>query len=280
MRYLCLAIAATGLILAGATASIAEGKVVAKVNGAEITEGDLRLAETEIGSQISNLPQQARRRVLIEFLIENQLVAEQAKSGEISKSAGYKERVDYWNRRSLRDAYFEDKIENKVGDAEIRAFYDKQFSNKSGDEEVKASHILVESEDTAKEVFELLAHDGDFAELAAKYSKDPGSKGRGGDLGYFTRGRMVPAFEKAAFKLNVGEISDPVKSRFGWHIIRLEDKRKQQPPAFEQVKDRIRMVLLRQKVREVVDGLRGKAKVEYVDPAVRKQVEDEAKQGR
>ncbi|MEM9028522.1 MAG: peptidylprolyl isomerase [Pseudomonadota bacterium] len=265
------------MVVAAASGALAEdSKVVAKVNGAVITEKDVALAEAEIGAQLSRVPQNARRRVLIEFLIENQLIAEAANTAKLGETPAFSERLAYWKRRSLREAYFESQILAKVTDADLRKFYDDNIKPSAAGDEIRASHILVKTEDKAKEVYEALVHDGDFAELAKKNSEDPGSRERGGDLGYFARGMMVPAFEKAAFALKKDEISQPVKSRFGWHIIKVIDRRKKAPPAFDSVKDRLRIVVVRERVKSIVDGLRKSAKLEYVDPAIRKQVESEA----
>jgi len=276
LRIAHLITALFAVAIAAASPAIAQDSdaVVATVNGVEITEKDLDLARGEIGDQLSRIPEAERRRVLVEFLIENHLVAAAAKSGGVGQSADFKQRMDYWERRSLRDSYFESEIRNSVTNADLKAFYDKEISGSGdGEEEIRASHILVKTKDKAIEIFEALAHDGDFGELAQKHSLDPGSKRTGGDLNYFTRGRMVPEFEQAAFKLKVGVISDPVQSKFGWHIIKVTDRRTQQAPPFDAVKERIRVVLIRQKVRELVDGYREKADIKYVDPGVKARVE-------
>lgn len=249
-----------------APAGTDDNAVVVMVDGIKITEQDLELASQEIGQQLTRLPEGEQRRVLIEFMIENQLIAAAAAKSGTPDTADFKQRMDYWRRRSLRDAYFSDKIEGAVTDEAAKAFYDKEVAGEKGEEEIQASHILVKTEEEAKEIFEKIAHDGDFAELAKQHSLDPGSKTNGGDLGYFTKGRMVPEFEKAAFALKDGEVSAPVKSQFGWHIIKLTDRRKQEPPAFDQISDRIKVHLVRQKVREMVEGLRKDAKIEYTSP--------------
>ena len=257
------------LAFASAPPANAQDGVVAKVNGRAITEADVRLAEAEIGADLQNYPAATRRRVIIEFLIENELFAEAAASKNVAASPVFKERKHYWDRRSLRDSYFDTQIRSQITDSEARAFYDAQLKSFKGGEEVRASHILVKSEDEAKAIFEQIAHDGDFAELAAKHSTDPGSKANGGDLGYFGRGRMVPEFEKAAFATPVGEVALPIKSQFGWHIIKVTDKRNRKPPTFEALKERIVTRLMRDKAKQLADALRKKATVEYLDPTVK-----------
>ena len=257
------------ITIAIASPASAQNAVVAKVNGRAITEADVRLAEAEIGADLQRYPAATRRRVLIEFLIENELFAEAAGAKDVAGSTVFKERKHYWDRRSLRDSYFDTQIRSQITDAEARAFYDAQVKGFKGGEEVRASHILVKSEDQAKAIFEQIAHDGDFAELAAKHSTDPGSKVKGGDLGYFGRGRMVPEFEKTAFATPVGEVALPINSQFGWHIIKVTDKRSRKPPSFESLKERVINRLMQDKAKQLADTLRKNAKVEYVDPKVK-----------
>ena len=266
-----LAAAVTALAVAQHPASAQDpGAIVAKVNGAVITEGDLAFAEREIGAnlnqaQISDASQ--RRRVLIEFLVENQLLAEAAAKTQIPGSATFAGRMAYWKRRALREAYFEKSIQSAITDAEAKAFYDAEAAKAKGGGQIRARHILVKTEEKAKEIYEMIAHDGDFVELAKKHSTGP-SGPNGGDLGYFGKGQMVPEFSKAAFALKVGEVSPPVKTQFGWHLIKLEDRRESSMPPYAQLKPRIVEHLARQKTREIAATLRKAAKIEYVDPAL------------
>ena len=133
-----------------------------------------------------------------------------------------------------------------------------------GQEEVHARHILVESEDEAKALQEQLKNGADFAALAKEKSKDPGAA-EGGDLGYFTKDQMVPDFADVAFKMYPGQVSNPVKTQFGWHLIKLEDKRTKQPPEFDKVKDQIEAFLTRKAQTEFIAKLRQAAKVERLD---------------
>ena len=143
------------------------------------------------------------------------------------------------------------------------------------EDEVDARHILVDSEDKAKEVVEKINKGDDFAKLAVEYSSDPGSKADGGKLGYFSKGQMVKEFEDAAFALKKGEVSQPVKSKFGWHVIKIEDRRTKQPPAFDEVKGQIVNSLVQQKGQQVAQDLRGKATIEYLDNEMKLQVQQE-----
>jgi peptidyl-prolyl cis-trans isomerase C len=253
--------------------ALAEEKVVAMVNGKTITETDMRLADAEIGSDLGNLPADQRRRVLVEYLIENQLFADAAEKDKLSSRPAFDERMGYWRRRAMRDAYFDEDVKGSVSEADVRKFYETQLSGMKPEEEVRARHILVDSEQQAKEIFEFIAHGSDFADMARKHSKDPGSREEGGDLGYFSRGQMVPEFEATAFKLNKGDVSMPVQSQFGWHLIKLEDRRQRKAPPYDSVKERISAALIHRKAQEVVGQLRGNAKIDFVDPALKQAYE-------
>lgn len=259
--------------------SAANEAIVATVNGKNITEADVRLAEAEIGSDLGSLPEATKRRVLVEYLIENQLFAEAAEGDKLASSAEFDGRMQYWRRRALRDTYFDKSVKDAVSETDARRFYDEQVKQLKPEVEVQARHILVESEDKAKEIAEKIAHGADFAEMAKEHSKDPGTKDEGGSLGYFSRGQMVPQFEEAAFKLEKGDISQPVQTQFGWHLIQVEDRRERQPPDFSAIKDRLMASMMHRKAQEVAASLRGKANIEYVDPAIKQQVESEKAPG-
>lgn len=254
---------------------MAQDKVVAKVNGKAVTETDMRFAEAEIGNDLGSLPPETRRRVLLEYVIENQLFADAAEGDKLGSEAQFDERMQYWRRRALRDAYFDRSVRTTVSVTDARKIYDQQISGTKPEEELRARHILLESEEKAKEVFEKIAHGEDFSRMAKEFSKDSGSKEEGGDLGYFSRGQMVPQFEEAAFKLKKGDISMPVQTQFGWHLIRLEDRRTRGAPPFDTVKDRLMASMIHRKAQEIATTLREKAKLEYVDEEIRKQVEGE-----
>ncbi len=250
----------------------AEEKAVAKVNGAAITEKDIELAEREIGSQFDRLPPQyqvpeIRRRMIVEFLIENQLLAEAGRKKNLTSAQSYTDRMAYWDRRSMREAFFENEVRSTITDDDLRRFYDAEARQYDGAIQIRASHILVKTEDKAKEIVELIAHDGDFAALARQHSTGP-SGPSGGDLGYFGQGQMVPEFDKAAFALKVGEVSQPVKTQYGWHVIKVVDRRETKMPPFEQVKDGLLLRLARDKVKELTAKLRDGAKIEYLDKSM------------
>ncbi len=272
---LTIAVALTGVL---STATRAEDKVLATINGKPISDGDLAVAESEIGSDMGSMPADQKRMSLIEFMIDNNLFAQAAETANLGQGPEYEARLNYLKTRALREMYFEKVIKAAVSDADARKIYDDQVKVMKPEEEVQARHILVETEDKAKELKEKIKSGGDFAAMAKENSKDPGSKDDGGNLGYFGRGQMVPQFEEVVFKLAKGDVSDPVKTQFGWHLIKIEDRRSKQPPAFEVVKDRIVQSMLLQKAQQSATELRSKAKIEFVDADIKKAIDERNKQ--
>jgi peptidyl-prolyl cis-trans isomerase C len=272
---LALITAAAPVVLT--TPVFAQGKVLATINGKPITDADVAVADGEIGADMGTMPEAQKRMSLIEFLIDNQLFAEAAEGAKLGQGADFENRMAYLKRRALRELYFDKVIKGSVSETDAKKMYDDQVKLIKPEEEVSARHILVETEDKAKELKDKLKSGGDFVALAKENSKDPGSKDTGGDLGYFGHGQMVPEFEGAVFKMAKGDVSDPIKTQFGWHLIKLEDKRTKAPPAFEIVKDRILQSMLLRRAQESAIDLRTKAKIEYVDADLKKAIEDRAK---
>jgi peptidyl-prolyl cis-trans isomerase C len=277
LRCANLAALLTAAALLGASPAAAEDKVLAKVDDRVITESELALAEAEIGGDLGNLPAAAKKRVLVEYLIETSLFAAAAEKEKLAAAPEFDKRLAYWRQRVLRDAFFDRNVRGDIGETGAKAYYDDQVKQMPPEEEVQARHILVDSESKAKEIADKITNGGDFSALAKEHSTDPGSKDDGGMLGFFGRGQMVPAFEKAAFALKKGEVSSPVQSQFGWHLIRLEDRRQKAPPAFADVKDRIIGSMIQSKAQLVAGQLRAAAQIEYIDPEVKTQVEADAK---
>ncbi len=258
-------------------AAAAEDKVVATINGKAITDADIAVADGEIGQDMGTIPADQKRMSLLEFLIDNQLFADAAEGDKLGEGPAFESRVNYLKRRALRELYFEKVIKASVSEADAKKLYDDQVKLLKPEEEVQARHILVESEDKAKELAEKIKGGGKFEDLAKESSKDPGSKEDGGNLGYFGRGQMVPQFEEAVFKMQKGDVSAPIQTQFGWHLIKVEDKRAKAPPAFDVVKDRILQSLLLQKASKAAVDLRTKAKIEYVDADIKKAIENRDK---
>lgn len=261
--------------LAGRGQALAEDAVLARINGAEIKESDLKLAETEVGAEINSVPADKRRRLLLEFLIEMRLFADAADGAKLTSGPDFERRLAYWSTRAKRDAFYEASIKGAIGEGLVRGIYDDKVKMIPKEDEIDARHILVESEDKAKEVLGKVEKGEDFAKLAEAYSSDPGSKANGGKLGYFSKGQMVKEFEEAAFALKKGEVSKPVQSKFGWHIIKVDDRREKALPTYEEVKDQIVDGMVQQKGQQVATELREKAEIDYVDAEIREEVRQE-----
>jgi peptidyl-prolyl cis-trans isomerase C len=269
------AISAGGFLRFAAAEEKPGDTVVATVNGQPITESDLRFAENELGGEIANLPPEVKRRALAEYLIDNELFAKAAEEAKISATPEYEQQMRYLKRRVLRELYFDKTLKGKIGEDEARKIYTEKIAQLKPEEEIEARHILVDSEEKAKELHAKIVAGADFAQLAKENSTDTGSKDQGGVLGYFGRGQMVPEFEAAAFKLEKGQVSEPVHTNFGWHIIKVDDRRKKEPPSFAAVKDTILNSLVVRKAQDTATELRSKAQVEYVDAGIKKQVEEQ-----
>jgi peptidyl-prolyl cis-trans isomerase C len=275
LRALALGALCAGLMV-GASAAGAADAVVAKVNGQDITEADLALAEADIGPALGNLAPSARRRVFVEYIIETRLFAEAAEADKLASGPEFDRRVAYWRQRALRDAYFEKSVKGAIGEGTVKGIYDDKVKMIPPEDEVSARHVLVETEEEAKEIADKIGKGGDIGALAKERSQDTQSKEDGGSLGYFARGQMVGPFGEAAFALKPGEVSKPVKTQFGWHVIKVEDRRPKKPPQFEEVKDKILDSMVQSKAQDVAGLLREKAKIEYVDAEIKKQAEQDA----
>jgi peptidyl-prolyl cis-trans isomerase C len=238
--------------------------VVAKVNGTEIHQSDLALADEEVGAQqTAQMTPEAKRDYLVAFLTDMNLVAKAAEAKKVGDSADFKRRLSYARNKLLMETYLQSEAKAAVTEQAMRKVYDEAIGQMKKEPEVRARHILVETEDEAKAVIAELKKGGDFAELAKTKSKDPGSAD-GGDLGYFTKDQMVPEFSEVAFKLEKGALSEPVKSQFGWHVIKVEDKRERQPPEFDKVKDQLEQYVVRRQQVELITKLRQDAKIEKI----------------
>ena len=267
---------AAALIALSAPLALAEpDAVIATVNGDPITETDIAVAITDLNEQFAQLPEDQRRAAALSAVIEIRLMAEEAEKAGLADGDEFAQRMAFLRQRALHSAFIEKEIASSVTDEAIRALYDKQLAEMTPAEEVRARHILVKTEEEAKAIITKLDDGGDFEELAKENSLDGGAA-NGGDLGYFSAGRMVPEFEKAAFALETGAYTkEPVKSQFGWHVIKVEDKRPVQPPAFEQVAPQFRSAMLRDAYFNKVTALREAAKVEISDPALKEALEPE-----
>jgi peptidyl-prolyl cis-trans isomerase C len=257
----CLALALlTGLPVRAQDAN----PVLAKVNGAEIRASDVALAEEELGPSLAQMDPATKKENVLSFLIDMKIVSKEAEDKKIADRDDFKTRLAFARNRLLMDNLLAVEGKAATTDENMKKVYEEAAKQISGEQEVHARHILVETEDQAKKIADELKKGADFAELAKKESKDPGAAD-GGDLGFFTKDQMVPEFSTAAFALEPGKISDPVKSQFGWHVIKVEEKRTRKAPDFEQVKPQIETYVVRKAQADYVAKLRTAAKVERLD---------------
>jgi peptidyl-prolyl cis-trans isomerase C len=262
-----IAIAAVASVAVAGAASPAAAKVLAKVNGTEITEEDVKVATEDLEP---NLPPQlegkARESYVLDFLIDGELVAAKAKTDKLDQTPEFTKKLAYQREKLLMETLLAQIAKTAATDAALQAAYEEAKKAQKPETEVHARHILVPEEAEAKAALKRVKGGEDFAKVAKEVSKDPGAEG--GDLGWFTKARMVPEFADAAFKLEPGQISEPVKSPFGWHVIKLEEKRQTTFPAYDEVKDQVVRYVVQKAQGELVAGLRKNAKIERTEPPV------------
>ena len=244
----------------------ASDPVIARVNGVDITQGDLALAEEDMGADMQATSPEAKHENLISYLADIIMVTQAADKKNLGDNPDFKRRLAFLRNKLLMGYELQREAKTALTDEALHQTYDEAVRSMAGQEEVRARHILVDDEDEAKKVLDQLKSGADFAALAKEKSKDPGAA-EGGDLGYFTKDQMVPEFADVAFKMYPGQLSNPVKTQFGWHVIKVEDRRTKQPPEFDKVKDQIEAYLARKAQTDFITKLRQSAKVERLDKA-------------
>jgi peptidyl-prolyl cis-trans isomerase C len=263
-RSALLAAVAFSLLAGAAPAS---AKVLAKVNGAEITDDDVHLAIQDLGP---TLPQQlkgaARDTYVLDYLIDLKLAAAQGTKDGAADTPDFARQMAYYRDKTLMESVLSKVAKTAATPETEQKVYEDVAKQQKPEDEYHARHILVPTEDEAKAALARVKGGEDFAKVADEVSKDPGSQG--GDLGWFTKDKMVPEFANAAAKLDKGQISDPVKSEFGWHIIKLEDKRPKAFPPFEAVKDQVARYVIQKAQSDEIMKLREASKIERTEPVV------------
>jgi peptidyl-prolyl cis-trans isomerase C len=249
-----------GLLAAAALPSAAQN--AARVNGVAIPTSRVDAMVRELASQGRGNDSPQMRQAVTEELINREIMMQEATRMGLSKQPEVASQLEFARQNVLVRAYVQDYLrKNPVTDAEIKGEYER-VRKERGEREYRARHILVKSEDEAKAITAKIKGGAKFEDLA-KQSDDPGSKDKGGDLDWATASTFVPEFSKAMTSLKKGEVTEaPVKTQFGFHVIRLDDTRDAQIPAFEELRPRIAEVLQRQRFEKMLTGLRGKAKVE------------------
>ena len=235
-----------------------QGQVLAEVNGATITTGDFTRELKNLPEYLKAMAETAQgRKEMLDTMVIRELVLQQAAKDGVDKGADIEEKMQDIKKRLIVEAFLKKKVEaeSQVADADLKKFYDQNQDKFKTGEQIKASHILVKNEKDAKDILAKLKAGGNFEELAKKSSVDS-SAAKGGDLGWFGKGTMVPAFEKAAMGLKEGQLSDVVKSDFGFHIIKLTGKRGAGVRPFDEVKDQIKAAILPSKQQEIFQKLK------------------------
>lgn len=236
--------------------------VLARVNGVEIRQSDLDIAEADVGPSLQVQEPEARKEALLAYLIDLTALAQSAASKKLDASPDFAARLAYAKNKVLMESLLGDLAKTAATEAEMKKLYDESVAKTKPEEEVRARHILVKTEKEAQDVLAKLKGGADFEKLAREISIDPSAKTNGGDLEYFTKGQMVQEFSEAAFKLDKNQISQPVKTQFGFHVIKVEDKRSKPVPKYEDVKDQIKAFVARKAQAEAVMKVRSEAKIE------------------
>lgn len=266
--------ATLALLLAAAGPVAAQDKdpLIAKVNGTEIHQSDIASAEEEAG-QIPPMSPEAKKDYLVQFIADMILVAKAAEDKKIGDTAEFKKHLDFARKKLLMSDLLQATAKEALTDDAMHKVYDEAVKQMGQEQEVHARHILIRAaagdenaskaaEDKIKAIIARLKKGEDFETVAKEITEDPSGKANGGDLGYFSKEQMVPEFSNVAFKLEKGQISEPVKTQFGWHVLKVEDKRVKPTPKFEDVKPQIEQYVARKAQAEFVQKLRAEAKIE------------------
>lgn len=237
--------------------------VIARVNGTEIHKSDVMRELAALPPQLQQVPVEQIYPQLLDRMIDAKLLLAEGMSAKINETTEFKERAKRAEERIITDLTLREKIKPMVTDDKIKTLYDQLVKKSPQEDEVKARHILVANEKDAKDIIEQLNKGGDFNKLAAEKSTDTASAKEGGDLGFFTKKTMVPAFADAAFAMKAGEFTKaPVKTEFGYHVIKVDEKRKAEPVKLEKIKAQLEAKLNDQMANEYVEGIKKKAKIE------------------
>jgi len=249
--------------------------VLAEVNGDKITDADFRRETENLPPYLKPMTETPEgKKEMLDTMVVRDLIMQQASKDGIDKSPEVADKLEELKKRVVVEAWLKKKVEQEAAptDAEMKAFYEKNKDKFKTGEQIKASHILVKSEDQAKQIEQQLKNGASFEDLAKKYSMDAAAQ-KGGDLGWFSRGSMLPEFENEAFALKEGQISPIVKTKFGYHIIKLTGKRPAGQRSFEEVKDQIKQALIPQKQQELFkklkDDLKKNAKININEDALK-----------
>jgi len=279
--------AALALLLVSAPPLRAQDKdpLVAKVNGVEIHESDLAVAADEAG-QLPPMSPEAKKDYLVQFLADMILVSKAAEAKKMGDGPDFKRRMSFARNKLLMESLLVSAGKEALTEPAMQKVYEDAVKQMGEEKEVHARHILIraapgddnaskEAEDKIKAVIARLKKGEDFEKVAGEVTEDPSGKANGGDLGFFSKEQMVPEFSDTAFKLDKGQISEPVKTQFGWHVIKVEESRIKPVPKFEEVKPQIEQYVTRKAQADLVTSLRASAKIERMDKPAEPAKKDE-----
>lgn len=246
--------------------------VVAKVNGTEIHQSDLAVAEEEAG-QLPPMSPNAKKDYLVQFVTDMILMSQAAEAKKMGDTLEFKRKLAFNREKLLMEQLLQKAGKEALTDKAMHDVYDEAAKQMGQEQEVHARHILIraaagddkaskEAEDKIKAIIVRLKKGEDFAKVASEATEDPSGKANGGDLGYFSKEQMVPEFSDTAFKLDKGQISEPVKTQFGWHVIKVEDRRIGKPQSFEEAREQLSRDLAHEIIDAKLQDLRGAAKIE------------------
>lgn len=237
-------------------------KLVAIVNGISIRQYEYDIAQQSLQEELVNLSKAQKQQRVLQFLIDLKLMSEAARQDGFDQMIEYQQKIAFLSEQTLNNLYFVKKVLEKIDDKALQDFYDQEMEKIVASTESRARHILFDDEDKGKAVLKLLDGGADFAEMAGIHSTGP-TKTQGGDLGYFSEGEMVAEFSAALVGLEIGEYTSKlVKTKFGFHIIKLEDVREKPLPTFEKIKNSLYGILVQNKVDELSSELRKSAQIE------------------
>lgn len=253
-----------------------EDPLVATVDGQEIRQADVTGYVATLPPQAQQLPREQLLPLVLQELVSTKILVKLARREGLDQDAEFERQMSFAAEQILRQLFLERLSDTTVNDEAIQKYYDDNIGSAEGDVEVRARHILLETKEDALAVAEEIEAGGDFEQLARDRSTGP-SAPAGGDLGYFAKEAMVAPFAEAAFAMGVGDISEPVQTRFGWHVIKVEDRRETAPPPLDQVRDQITQQVFRQVVQDVISGERANSEVIFFD-AQGNPLEDDSEQ--
>jgi len=268
IRVAALGLAIGGLatvsaVQAGEPAAAGGDPVVARVDGAEIHRSEVMTTIAGLPAQVRQMPPEMIFPAVLDQMVNGRLVAAAAAAQKLTDDPEYKDKMKRAEERVVQEIFLTRAVKAKITDAVLQARYKKYLADNPPQDEVRASHILVATEAEAKALIDQLKGGADFAKLAKDKSTDTAAAAQGGDLGYFTREAMVAPFSEAAFAGTAGKVIEtPVHTQFGWHVIRVDDRRKGTSPSLDDVRAELEGEMSQEIVTGVVADLRAKAKVE------------------